>query len=402
MERGHVPVRRGLSWAGHGTTTHSTVISCDENTDRTGTDSCQHETHSWVKVKPLKTNNISHTVQKTNLGRSASLSEKELKEARTRSQIIAAQLTVPSNSNSRGVQLFNRRRERVDAFTRVNVAGEGEARHRESNNEPDAPSSSALTWNRKCSIDSQVKDLKFAKSETQLRCPTVLTHNKGHKMEEVEEVVHELQDSLSERHFLPVNDKDEEIPEQGDAGTYATSGGNSSPAVPNSNQKWEEDVQLNGAYESPLEVHQATSNRSYNTETSSKASELASKQSSITNRTPKPFFSPIVVNSTEASSRSPDIPLAPSYPTPSLPAQFKSPSGQEPQTFSKPSFALSSRQVFSPPPPAPSYPTPPLPGYMSLPPSIPSDPPPLSAISPPPSPAYYTPLTTTSSTYTLS
>ncbi|XP_057396569.1 synaptopodin isoform X2 [Balaenoptera acutorostrata] len=51
------------------------------------------------------------------LGRSTSLTEKDLKEAKARSQQIAAQLTTPPSSNSRGVQLFNRRRQRVNEFT---------------------------------------------------------------------------------------------------------------------------------------------------------------------------------------------------------------------------------------------------------------------------------------------
>ncbi|XP_006863947.1 PREDICTED: synaptopodin isoform X1 [Chrysochloris asiatica] len=55
--------------------------------------------------------------QKPALGRSTSFTEKDLKEAKARSQQIAAQLTTPPSSNSRGVQLFNRRRQRVNEFT---------------------------------------------------------------------------------------------------------------------------------------------------------------------------------------------------------------------------------------------------------------------------------------------
>lgn len=51
------------------------------------------------------------------LGRSTSFTEKDLKEAKALSQQIAAQLTTPPSSNSRGVQLFNRRRQRVNEFT---------------------------------------------------------------------------------------------------------------------------------------------------------------------------------------------------------------------------------------------------------------------------------------------
>ena len=60
---------------------------------------------NWASVPPAA------------LGRSTSLTEKDLKEAKARSQQIAAQLTTPPSSNSRGVQLFNRRRQRVNEFT---------------------------------------------------------------------------------------------------------------------------------------------------------------------------------------------------------------------------------------------------------------------------------------------
>lgn len=331
------------------------------------------------------------------------MSEKELKEARTRSQIIAAQLTVPSNLNSRGVQLFNRRKERVDAFTLVSVAGGVEKSRPESSDGPDSPSPGALTWNRECSTDSQVRDLTHGRSETHLKWPAVVTHDKGYKMGEVERVVRELGDA-QERHFLPVNDKEEEIPEHGDAGKDVTSAGDNSPAVSDSNQGRGQNVQLNGAYEGPSAAPQAIPNGSHRTETNSTADDSAPKQSSITNRMAQPFFSsPVVVNSTKSSSFSPDIPPTPSYSTPPVSAQNEPPfttgSGQEPQAFVKPAFVTSSRQVFSPPPPAPSYPTPPLPRYMSLPRSTPSDPPPPSAMSPPPSPAYYTAMTTPSSTF---
>lgn len=65
MERGHDPVRRGISWTGHGTTTHGTVISCEENTDRSGTDSWEQEKHSWVKAKPMMTSSTGHPARKT-------------------------------------------------------------------------------------------------------------------------------------------------------------------------------------------------------------------------------------------------------------------------------------------------------------------------------------------------
>uniref|UniRef100_A0A8C6CRX3 Synaptopodin n=1 Tax=Moschus moschiferus TaxID=68415 RepID=A0A8C6CRX3_MOSMO len=75
-----------------------------------------------VKVRQVMTASLSpspgpRVAQKPALGRSTSLTEKDLKEAKARSQQIAAQLTTPPSSNSRGVQLFNRRRQRVNEFT---------------------------------------------------------------------------------------------------------------------------------------------------------------------------------------------------------------------------------------------------------------------------------------------
>ncbi|XP_004280393.2 synaptopodin isoform X1 [Orcinus orca] len=75
-----------------------------------------------VKAQQVMTAGLSpspgpRVAQKPALGRSTSLTEKDLKEAKARSQQIAAQLTTPPSSNSRGVQLFNRRRQRVNEFT---------------------------------------------------------------------------------------------------------------------------------------------------------------------------------------------------------------------------------------------------------------------------------------------
>uniref|UniRef100_A0A8C9NB82 Synaptopodin n=1 Tax=Serinus canaria TaxID=9135 RepID=A0A8C9NB82_SERCA len=61
--------------------------------------------------------------RKTGLSRSASLSEKELKEAKARSQRIAAQLTTAPGPSSKGVLLFHRRRQRVDGLTGAGHGG---------------------------------------------------------------------------------------------------------------------------------------------------------------------------------------------------------------------------------------------------------------------------------------
>ncbi|XP_064580865.1 synaptopodin [Zonotrichia leucophrys gambelii] len=61
--------------------------------------------------------------RKTGLSRSASLSEKELKEAKARSQRIAAQLTTAPGPSSKGVLLFHRRRQRVEGLTGAGHGG---------------------------------------------------------------------------------------------------------------------------------------------------------------------------------------------------------------------------------------------------------------------------------------
>ncbi|XP_017683328.1 PREDICTED: synaptopodin [Lepidothrix coronata] len=61
--------------------------------------------------------------RKAGLSRSASLSEKELKEAKAQSQRIAAQLTTAPGPSSKGVLLFHRRRQRVDGLTGAGNGG---------------------------------------------------------------------------------------------------------------------------------------------------------------------------------------------------------------------------------------------------------------------------------------
>ncbi|KAM6357074.1 synaptopodin [Alca torda] len=61
--------------------------------------------------------------RKAGLSRSASLSEKELKEAKARSRRIAAQLTTAPGPSSKGVLLFNRRKQRVDGLAGAGHGG---------------------------------------------------------------------------------------------------------------------------------------------------------------------------------------------------------------------------------------------------------------------------------------
>ncbi|XP_041122419.1 synaptopodin-like isoform X2 [Polyodon spathula] len=140
-KRTQQPVRRGMSWAGpEPGAEHWNSKSLSQRRERPvcpisdselplegelgGAGSApdwERSGEEWkvVKVKPVMITSATPQARKTNLSRSASFSEKELKEARDRSQIIASQLTTPPNANSRGVQLFNRRKHRVNAFTLV-------------------------------------------------------------------------------------------------------------------------------------------------------------------------------------------------------------------------------------------------------------------------------------------
>ncbi|KAM6408655.1 synaptopodin [Rhynochetos jubatus] len=68
-----------------------------------------------VKIQRVLINPTSEP-RKAGLSRSASLSEKELKEAKARSRRIAAQLTTAPSPSSKGVLLFNRRKQRVDGL----------------------------------------------------------------------------------------------------------------------------------------------------------------------------------------------------------------------------------------------------------------------------------------------
>ncbi|XP_072530406.1 synaptopodin [Salminus brasiliensis] len=395
MEREHDPVSRGVSWSGPGATMltslrrteaqkgHEEVISCGESGDRTSPHVWEKEKHSWVKVKPALTSSSSRPGRKTNLSRSASLSEKELKEARTRSQIIAAQLTIPSNPNSRGVQLFNRRRQRVNAFTLVSVGG---GVHPESRNEPDSPASGTLTWDEDHSPDSQIKDLNHRRSEAQV------LQERDMEAGEVERELVDVEDNAGDRHFLPVNEKDEEIEEARDE-----RGGDSSGAVLDRGER--EELELNGAHKGPAGSFKDMPNGCHSAEPNGETAKPASKQPTIVNRTARPFFSPAAVTTASFRSPAPDIPPAPSYSTSQLstnqvPLSSAYYDPQPPNHTIDPPFPVSSRPAFSPPPPAPSYPTPPLPTYMSPPPSIHSNPPSsMSLKSPPSTPTCYVPPT---------
>uniref|UniRef100_A0A3B4XDU8 Synaptopodin n=1 Tax=Seriola lalandi dorsalis TaxID=1841481 RepID=A0A3B4XDU8_SERLL len=315
------------------------------------------------------------------LTRSASLSEKELKEARVRSQIIAAQLTIPSNSSSRGVQLFNRRKQRVNAFT-LESCGEGSEEDRAENVRTD-PSSKKLTWAERSSEEKD-RNLNLKNSSTKplfspplpVRVPAVgdIMEDPGkdfHKEEDMEDSV------IQERHFLPVKEEQEEEEEARDkihedkVKDEISAGSDSTDPVVMGHVEGE--VEINGGHTGPA-PQGLLLNGCHSASGPERASVSTSKQASaIINRTARPFFSPPTVQSPDAVSPVMDIPPPPSYTTPPLPA-----------------FTAPQPVAFSPPPPPPSYPTPPLPAFTNQPPqAYYSSPPPMSPVmlpsSPPPS-----------------
>ncbi|KAI7801681.1 synaptopodin 2-like protein [Triplophysa rosa] len=361
MDYKHEPVRRGDSWGGP-TATSSTPDRAvgEKSLERTWI--LEKDDHCGVKGKPDLTTCISQVERKTNLSRSASLSEKELKEARTKSQIIAAQLQ--ANSNSKGVQLFNRRRQRVNAFTLVSVGGGGAE---ESKNVIDSPSKGP--WDK----PHTAKDHKEL-NHRNLTWSAGKIYGGGCNMEDVSEVVREDVVEERERHFLPVNEKDEELSEGLTEAVKdeITSGSDSNTVVLDSVAQ--EEPQENGGHAHSVDTNKDLNG--YSTQCNGKITKAVTTKTSIINRTARPFFSPTTVGSSEVVSPVMDIPPAPSYDSPPLP-----PFQEPPTTYFQPqSFTAHTRPVFSQPPPPPSYPTPPLPSY-----SIP--PPPDTAIAPSPQPS---------------
>ncbi|XP_059201657.1 synaptopodin-like, partial [Centropristis striata] len=367
MEKGHTSIRRGVSWSPGGL---RKPLQATQNMHTPGTDcNASWETTGFNKEQMSR---------KTNLTRSASLSEKELKEARVRSQIIAAQLTIPSNSSSRGVQLFNRRKQRVNAFT-LESCGEG-SRGDGAEDVKTETSSNKLTWAERSTEDKD-RDLNF-KNTKPLFSPPGRVHSVGEIMEEPGKGFHkgdDMEDSvIQERHFLPVKEEQEEEEEARDKIHEELEEKVKDEIPPESNNTdpvlmghAEGEAEINGGHSGPVPTGKLH-NGCHSTSGPERVSVPSSKQtSSIINRTARPFFSPLTVQSPETASPVMDIPPAPSYATPPLPI-FTAP---QPMAFSPP------------PPPPPSYPTPPLPAFTNQPPqTYYSSPPPVSPVMSPCSP----------------
>lgn len=310
------------------------------------------------------------------LTRSASLSEKELREARLKSQIIAAQLTtLPSNSSStsRGVQLFNRRKQRVNAFTHERCERGSEVDRTE--NVKNNYSSDKQTWAER-SIDKKDKDLNLKNTKPLVLSPinsvgVIMNEpcndfNKEHTDNNV----------IQESHFLPV--KEEEEDEEAKDEIQDVLKDNEMPLKRDNTDT----VQMAHVEKGTETTHGHREGMSHTEPVSSKKlpngchspsgpertslpqSKLAT---AIVNRTARPFFSPPTVLSLEAVNPVMDIPPPPSYSTPPLPSS----SVPQPVTF-------------SPLPPPPSYPMPPLPAFTNQPPqTFYSSPPPMSPVTSP-------------------
>uniref|UniRef100_A0A3B5QWW6 Synaptopodin n=1 Tax=Xiphophorus maculatus TaxID=8083 RepID=A0A3B5QWW6_XIPMA len=293
------------------------------------------------------------------LSRSASLSEKELKEARLKSHIIAAQLTIPSNSgsSSRGVQLFNRRKQRVNAFT-LESCGQGSEVDKTENVKSDSLSNKQTWAERSC--EDKDTDLNLNNNKLHFLPPASNPSTGGIMDEENKNFIKDEDTEnydIQERHFLPVKEEPEEEDDikdkihevlEDDARHQTPLGSNDShPAVM---AHVERKTETNEGHPAVVPSEKLL-NGCHSTSGSERISLVSpSKQTpAFLNRTARPFFSPPTVLSPDSVSPATDIPPPPSYATPPLP------SSTQPVTF-------------SPPPPPPSYPTPPLPAFTNQPP----------------------------------
>nr|XP_061783545.1 synaptopodin 2-like protein [Nerophis lumbriciformis] len=346
MEQGHMSLRRGVSWSSGGLTKPLQDTLGKESTDVT------------PETTGFKTDQMS---SKTNLTRSVSLSEKELKEARLKSHIIAAQLTVPSNSSSRGVQLFNRRRQRVTAFT-LESSGEV-SKDNIARNVKDNPSCNKLTWAER-SREEKDRDLNF-KNCTSIKPPLVPTGNlpgAGDNMEEQGDHYQKEDDTehtfMQDRHFLPVKEVEEQEDEDGDdkvKDELPPGRENTNPIVMS---LVESETETNEGHTVPPPLGKLP-NGCHSTDGPERIFVSTSKQNTIINRTARPFFSPLTVQSQEATS-----PVIHNLPAPSA---FTAP---QPVAMSPP------------PPPPPAYPTPPLPAFTNKPPKTEYSTPPVMSQTP--------------------
>lgn len=250
------------------------------------------------------------------------------------------------------MQLFNRRKQRVNAFA-LESCGEG-SEERSVDDVKTDPSSNKPTWAERSSEEKD-RDLNLKNSSANTLISPSARVPIGDIMEEADKDFHkeeDMEDSvIQERHFLPVREEQEEEeeprdkihkdPEQKVRDEIPPERNNTSSVT------MELEKEINGGHTEPSPPGKFV-NGCHSTSGAERGSVSTSKQTNtIINRTARPFLSPLTVQSPEAA-RPMDIPPPPSYATPPLPASTA------PQPV-----------VFSPPPPPPSYPTPPLPAFTN-------------------------------------
>ncbi len=275
------------------------------------------------------------------------------------------------------MQLFNRRKQRVNAFT-LESCGEGSEEDRAEHVKTD-PSSNKLTWAEKSSEEKD-RDLNFKNSTSKpLLSQPGRVHSVGDTTENPGKGFHKvMEDSvIQERHFLPVKEEQEEEEEARDKIHEELEDKVKEEIPPGSTdndpvliEHGEGEAEMNEGHIGSVHTGKLL-NGGHSVSGPERVSGITSKQTStIHNRTARPFFSPLTVQSPETVSPVMDIPPAPSYATPPLPA-----------------FTAPQPVAFSPPPPPPSYPTPPLPAFTNQPPqTYYSSPPPMSPVTSPSSP----------------
>lgn len=269
------------------------------------------------------------------------------------------------------MQLFNRRRQRVNAFT-LESCGEGSEEDRAENVKTDS-SSNKLTWTERSSEEKD-RDLNFKNSTNNLTPPGRVL-SAGELMEEPGKDFPKEKDTeehvIQERHFLPVKEEQEDEDEGRDKINEELEDKVKDVILPGANNTdpgLMKPAEINGGHLGAV-LPGNLLNGCHSNSGPDRMSVPTSKQTgNIVNRTARPFFSPPTVQSVETTRPATDIPPPPSYATPPLPSQ--------PDAFSNPL------------PPPPSYPTPPLPAFTNQPPqNYYSSPPPMSPVmsfSPPP------------------
>lgn len=274
--------------------------------------------------------------RKANLSRSASLSEKELKEAKTRSQEIAAHLTTPPGANSRGVLLFNKRRQRVNKFTsgsdRVGVSGPNKGGEQEGLLD-DCHSQNCRQVYVNHNSQTKAELVTLSSSNHFQPLPLEPTMEEAETNPVTDEITANLKDTKEED-----GQGNQSPPHEMPALITTESPTTEVEQVPTSDPPAESSALTpeNGAVDSDTcEVHSALAVPTEQSETPSKqyceVRLTLSKPASVTNRTARPFGnrSPSKISVAEASSPVIDLPPPPTYAetlsSPPLPSHIKSP-----------------------------------------------------------------------------